>query len=87
MNLLRGWYRLVATQPDATLYEGDRQLEKALARLPTKGVTIKVIDVVRTGGIAGKVIRVESRNPLNLGRWYIAEVVKRKKKKPVDPDE
>lgn len=80
---MASWYRKVSSQLDATLFEDDKRLQAALGRLPTKGWNITVLDVMRTRGARGKVIRVESKNPVSSSRWYLVEIVHRPKKPKV----
>lgn len=78
-NESREWYRKVSHPMDATLYEGEKFLKRALAKVSTRHWIVEVIPHVRSGGIRGNLIRIKRKNPVKPGQWYIAEIVPRPK--------
>ena len=73
------WYRKVPHPMDATLYEGKKHLDRALAKVSTRHWIVEVVPHTRSGGVSGSLIRISRKNPVKPGRWYIAEVTRRPK--------
>lgn len=84
-KLSYGAFRKVQYHADATLFDLEKPLKKAIEKISTKYWKIDIIDHTRPNGERGKLIRIESTNPVRPGRWYVAESEPRpKRKKPTE---
>lgn len=76
-HLAKGTFRKVLYQADATLFDLEKPLNKALSLISTKYWKVTVLDHTRPSGAKGKLIRIESTNPVRNRKWYVAEVTPR----------